>query len=446
MKRKKLFFVLFVFSFLLSIVSSNAFARSNGQIVYIVPIKKTVEKGSSAFVSRAISTAEENHAAAIIFEIDTPGGAVDAAIEIGKRISETKIKTISYINQDAISAGSFIALNTDEIYMADGSRIGAAGIIDGAGNAAGEKAQSYWLSAMRGAAEKNGRDPIYALAMADKTTSLPKYGSPNGKYLTLTSSQSLEVGYSEGTVNNLEDLMQKLQLDHAEIIKVKESFADKIARFVTSPYIVPLLITAGCLGVLIELFSPGFGLSGLIGISSFLLFFYGHLVSGLAGYETIFLFVIGIVLLILEFFILGGIAGILGGIAIVASLFLASGNIVQMGISILIAIGVSILASIIMVKVLGKKMKFFKKIILSDSTNTESGYVTNPNRTDLIGKAGTTLTALRPAGTVIIGEERIDVVSEGMFIEKNVKVKVVKAEGSRIVVRQENSEIQKEDK
>ncbi len=224
-------------------------------------------------------------------------------------------------------------------------------------------------------------------------------------------------------------------------IALEETAADKIARFATNPYIITLLLTIGCLGLMIQLFTHGFGLPGLVALTSFLLFFYGHIVSGLAGYETILLFVVGIVLLFLELFIPGGIVGILGGIAIVTSLFLAGRNIVQMGISILIAIGISILASIIMVKVLGKRMKFFKKMILTDTTNTESGYVSNQNRTDLVGKIGTTLTALRPAGTVVIKEERIDVVSEGIFIEKNTKVKVVKAEGARIVVREADTDI-----
>ncbi len=113
-----------------------------------------------------------------------------------------------------------------------------------------------------------------------------------------------------------------------------------------------------------------------------------------------------------------------------------------MGISILIAISVSILASILMIKVFGKKMKIFKKLILTDSTKTEQGYVSNKNRLELIGLEGYALTALRPSGTIVIEDERIDAVSEGAFILKDARVRVVKAEGSRIVVR----EIQKIDK
>jgi membrane-bound serine protease (ClpP class) len=299
---------------------------------------------------------------------------------------------------------------------------------------------------MKGAAEKKGRDPIYAMAMADKSISIPEY-KKDGKFLTLTSTEAEEVGYSEGTVANLDDLLQKLNLEDAKIERVDESFAVKVARFVTNPIIIPILLLIGSLGLIIELYSPGFGLPGLAGISAILLFFYGHLVAGLAGYESIILFVLGIGLIILEFFIVGGIAGTIGIIAIFGSMFLASGNLMHMAISILIAIGISIIASILLVKVFGKKMKFFKKIILNDSTSTESGYVSNKTRYDLIGKIGITITALRPAGTVVVDNERIDVVSEGVFIGKDTKVTIVKAEGSRIVVRQlSDIELNKEDK
>ena len=418
----------------LSIIPSIIYAKEEKN-VYVIPIKDTVEKGLSEFVDRAISEAEDHNADAIIFEMNTPGGEVQAATEIGKRISETNIKTVTYVNQDAISAGSYIALNTDEIYMSQGSRIGASGIIDGEGNAADEKAQSYWISAMKGAAEKHGRDPIYAMAMADKSIVIPDFKKA-GVFLTLTSSEAKDVGYSEGTVSSIEDVLKQLNLEDAHINHIDESLADKIARFVTNPIVVPILLSIGTLGLIIELYSPGFGLPGFAGISSLLLFFYGHLVAGLAGYESIILFVIGVLLIILEFFIVGGIAGIFGIIAVIASMFLASGNIVVIGISLLIAMIIAVVASILLVKVFGKKMRFFKKIILTDSTNTESGYVSNQNRTELVGLTGKTLTPLRPAGMVVVNEERIDVVSEGRFIDKDVLVKVVKVEGSRIVVRE----------
>ncbi|MEH7391721.1 NfeD family protein [Bacillus sp. JJ1474] len=410
--------------------------NADNEIVYVVPIQDTVEKGLFAYLNRAVHLAEEDKASAIIFDIDTPGGAVDAAGKIGKLLTTTDVKTISFVNKQALSAGAYIALNTDEIYMVPGSTMGSAAIIDQQGNTAGKKAESYWFAAMEEAAKQSKRNPIYALAMADESINLPEVGAPKGKLLTLGAEKALEVKYSEGTFNNLNELLDNLGYSDAEVKTVEESFAEKIARFITHPVVIPILLSIGSLGLILELYSPGFGLPGFMGLSALLLFFYGHLVAGLAGYETLILFVVGIGLIIAEFFLPGGVAGILGLAAILGSLFLASDNVVHMGISLLIAISISILASIIMVKVLGKKMKFFKKIILTDATKTEEGYVSNKSRLELIGLEGYALTALRPSGTVVIEDERIDVVSEGAFILKDARVRVVKAEGSRIVVRE----------
>lgn len=314
--------------------------------------------------------------------------------------------------------------------------MGAAAIIDSKGNAADKKSESLWLAEMEDAAKKNGRDPKYALAMADAGVDAKEAGAPKGKLLTLSPEKALDVGYSEGTAESLEDLLKKLHLEDAKVEHAEVSFAEKVARFLTHPIVIPILLSIGSLGLVVELYSPGFGIPGFMGLSALMLFFYGHLVAGLAGMETLLLFIAGIVLIILELFLPGGIAGIIGLIAVVASLFLASGSIKVMALSILIATAVSIAASILLTRVLGKRMKFFKKFILTDSTNTESGYVSNVSRHDLVGKIGVTHTPLRPSGTVIIDDERLDVVSEGTFTEKDKKVKVVKVEGSRIVVRE----------
>lgn len=427
------FFLLLFVSFMLSTPFSGSAAEKT---VYVVPLEKTVEKGLSSFLKRALSSAEKDGAEAIIFEINTPGGAVDAAGDIGKLINSTEIKTVAYINENALSAGAYIALNADEIYMVPDAKMGAAGIIDQNGNAAGKKAESYWFTAMQSAAKQGGRDPVYALAMADPDVDLPELGAGKGKYLTLSSDQALDVGYAEGIVNNRAELLQKLGYADANVQVMDESFAEKIARFITDPIVIPILLTIGSLGLVVELYSPGFGVPGFMGLSALLLFFYGHLVAGLAGFETIILFALGVGLVILEIFIPGGIAGIIGGLAIIGSLFLASGNMVHLAISLLIAITISILVSILMIRVFGKKMRIFKKIILTDSTSTEEGYISNKSRIELVGLEGETLTDLRPSGTVVIEDERIDVVSEGPFILKGARVKVVKAEGSRIVVRE----------
>ena len=433
---KVLFFLTLIIMPLLMTLTPEKGHSATGELVYVIPVEETVEKGLYAFIDRSIAEAETNGASLIVLEIHTPGGAVDAATEIGKRIRQTEVPIVAFVNNDAISAGAFIALNTDKIYMTSDSRIGAAAVIDSEGNAADEKANSYWLAAMRTAAEHNGRDPIYALAMADKTIDLPEYGAGKGDLLTLTADQAVEVNYSEGIVADRTELLQVLGHDQASLEVMKVSFAENLARFITNPIVVPILLSIGSLGLVLELYSPGFGIPGTMGAAALFLFFFGHMVAGLAGMESIILFVVGIVLILLELFLPGGILGLIGLGAILGSLFIATDDVSHMAVSLLIAIGVTVLVSIILFKVFGKKIKIFNKIVLRDSTNTEGGYVSSVNRSELIGLEGVALTTLRPSGTALINNERIDVVTEGSYIERNQKVVVIKVEGSRIVVRE----------
>ncbi|MGM0874316.1 MAG: NfeD family protein [Bacillota bacterium] len=436
--RKRFFQLMLAFAFILALFngfSSELKADSNKK-VYIIPLEETVEKGLSQYIKRTISDAKSQQVDHIILEIDTLGGAVDGAMEIADTLRSSEIPITAFINRRAISAGAYIALNADQIYMAPGSKMGSAAIITGDGNAAEDKAQSLWLSEMKESAERNGRDPIYALAMADKNVDLPEYAAGKGDLLTLESKQALQVGYSEGTAENHKDLLKQLNLTGASIIEAEESFAEKIARFITHPVVVPILLSIGSIGLVVELYSPGFGVAGFMGLTSLFLFFYGHLVAGLAGMESIILFILGIILLIAELFVPSGIIGIVGFVSIITSLYIASGDFVHMSISLLTSFAVAIIAAILLVKVFGKRMNIFKKLILRDSTNTESGYVSNKSRTELLGLEGVALTSLRPSGTAVIAEERLDVVTEGGYINQGQKVKVVKVEGSRIVVRE----------
>ncbi|MED4227452.1 NfeD family protein [Neobacillus cucumis] len=207
-------------------------------------------------------------------------------------------------------------------------------------------------------------------------------------------------------------------------------------EFLTNPVVVTVLLTIAGVGIVVELFSSKFGIAGFIGVFALIIFFYVHFQAGLAGFGTIILFVAGILLIFLEFFLPGAIAGTLGVAALILSLFLAGQNALQIGVSILIAIAVSFFVFFLMIKTFGKKLVLFNKMVLSETARKEDGYVSNINRTDLLGMEGRTLTILRPAGTIIINNERVDAVSEGGFIEKNAEVKVIKVEGARIVVRE----------
>ncbi|MFP5109168.1 NfeD family protein [Neobacillus sp. C211] len=206
--------------------------------------------------------------------------------------------------------------------------------------------------------------------------------------------------------------------------------------FLTDPIVVTVLLSIAGIGIVLELFSSKFGVAGFIGVFALILFFYGHFQAGLAGYGTLLLFVAGLLLIFLEFFLPGAISGTLGVAALILSLFLAGADTIQIGVSILIAIFLSVLVFFMMIKIFDKKLVLFNKMVLFDSARKEDGYVSNINRTDLLGMEGIALTILRPAGTVIINNERIDAVTEGGFIEQSAIVKVIKVEGARIVVRE----------
>jgi len=219
-------------------------------------------------------------------------------------------------------------------------------------------------------------------------------------------------------------------------VDTEPTFVDQVANVLTNPIVVTILLSIACLGLVIELFSPGFGLPGTIGLFAFVLFFYGHLVEGHAEYVTVIMFIIGFALIIGELFIPGGIVGVIGGALVIISLLFAGESVVYMAYSILIAIIIAVIGMVIMMKFLGKNLHFFSKLVLRDATTSDEGYVSNENRVDLLGKVGVTLTPLRPAGTVQVENERLDVVSEGSYINSNKKVAIIQVEGSRIVVRE----------
>lgn len=438
---KKIFtFYILLLTLLLTVVlppEKNAEDGSN-KLVYIIPIENEVERGLEAFLVRSTNEAIEAGANHIIFEIDTPGGRVDSAGQIGKLLQELEIPTTAYIVNEALSAGSYIALNSDTIYMQPNATMGASGVITSDGNAADKKAQSAWIAAMESAAESKGRDPQYAVAMADANVDLPEYGAPKGEFLTLTPKHALDVGYAEGIVQNEVELLHALDLDQAKIVKTETSLAEEIARFVTSPIVIPILLSIASIGLIVELYTPGFGIAGSMGIIALILFFYGHIIAGIAGMEAVILLIVGIILIILEFFVAGGILGFFGVASIVIALLMSGYTLSHMTMSVAIALVAAIIVAVVLYKWIGTERGIFKKLILRDRTMTEQGYVSQVTRTELIGKEGITITPLRPSGTVLFEEERLDVVSEGNFIEKDKKVEIIHVEGVKVVVREKN--------
>ncbi|MEC2160054.1 NfeD family protein [Virgibacillus halodenitrificans] len=434
-------YILFTFIVLLLFCTENgipvkAAEDGSGKSVYFIPIEREVERGLEAFLSRTTEEAIENGADHIVFEIDTPGGRVDSAGQIAKLLQDLNIPTTSFIVNQALSAGSYIALNTDNIYMKPQATMGASGVINSDGTAADKKAQSAWLAAMKSAAESKGRDPIYAAAMADSSIDLPEYDAGKGKFLTLGPTEAVKVNYAKAVVDDRVELLHELGLSNAAVVEKEPTFSEEVARFLTNPVVIPILLSVASLGLIVELYSPGFGVPGTMGLVALVLFFYGHIVAGLAGMEAIILLILGIALIIAEFFLPGGIAGLLGIGAIIGSLLMSGYDLGHMAMSISIAFLVTLIVSIILFRRIGMDKGVFRHIILKEQTTTELGYVSSVNRLELIGLEGRTVTPLRPSGTAVFDNERLDVISEGGYIDANRNIKVIKVEGVRIVVRE----------
>jgi membrane-bound serine protease (ClpP class) len=417
-------------------------ASEIGPAVYVIPVKQTVESGLQSFLERAYKEAEEAKAEHVILVINTLGGKVVNAESIGHFIRENKIPTTAFVEGKAVSAGTYIALNADNIVMQPGSTIGAAAVVDGSGNLIeNPKTISFWTSEMSESAGLQGRDKSIAAAMVDPNVTLPlkdKIGRDKlkGEILTLTASEAEKVGYSEATAASVDEVVKWLGLDGRTQIEVAPSLAENAARWLINPIVMTVLLILGIAGIVIEMLVPGFGAPGIVGLLSFGLYFFGHYVAGFAGMESVVLFVIGIALLIIEVFVPSfGILGILGSASLIAGVVMAASDPMTAFISIVIALVGAIILITIFVR-MNKKRGIWNKFILRDKLTTEQGYLSADVKDSLLGLEGMTITPLRPAGTILIGDNRIDVVTSGEFVDTNRSVKVIKAEGTWVVVKE----------
>lgn len=441
-KRRRIILILLVLSLALTYFTAVGGAGGEGKTVYVIPLEGAVERGLVSFLTRSFREAQRADADVVILEINSPGGFVDAAFEISELIREQTFPVYAYVRNQAYSAGAYLALSCDRIYMAPGSAIGAAEVRSfvGGEEVVDEKALSAWTKAMVSVAEKEGRDPEIAAAMVRREISIENVVE-EGELLTLSSARAEELGYNDGTFRRRADLLEALDLNLAQVVETREGAAERLSRIVTNPNIATLLLTIAIAALVIEVMTAGFGVAGSISILAFALFFGGHIFAGLAGYEVVFLFLIGLVLLLIEAFLPNfGIVGGVGIVAVFAAVVLSAANTGQGLTMLILALVFSGVVIALSFRFLSKR-GIFQHIILSYKEDRELGYVGPKDYRDLVGKKGITVTPLRPAGTAQIAEIRIDVVSEGGFIPTGQEVVVTQIEGMRVVVRAIPSDI-----
>ncbi len=418
------------------------------QTVVRVPVAGDVEMGLAPFIERTLREAAEAGAAAVVLDIETPGGRVDAAEQITAAISRAEVPVYAYVNMHAYSAGAMIALSAQRVLMRPGGVMGAVTPVDGSGTRASEKIVSAMRARMRALAEARGLDPAIAEAMVDEAIEVEGVVE-SGKLLTLTAQEAVDLGYAQA-VGDWEGVLAAIGLSGAEVVEAEVNWAERIVRFFTNPVIAPFLLSLGFLGLLVEIRSAGFGLAGTAGLLSLALFFGAHLLVGLAGAEDLILVVAGLILIGVEVFVVPGfgVFGIAGIVALLAGLLMAQVGSLPTSQDFTRAAWVLCISLILVVatswlflqSMFGSWRLKRSGVILPETTDRDEGYTSADVRTDLEGAVGVAITPLRPAGVGLFGEERLDVVSESEWIEEGTRIRILSAEGYRQVVRAVKSE------
>ncbi len=455
------------------------FGISLADTVYHIPIEGTIDLGLPPFIERSIAEAEENNARTIIFEVNTFGGRVDAATQIKDAILDSKVPTVAFINKRAISAGALISLSCEKVFMAGGATIGATTAVDMQGNKASEKVISYMREEMAATAEARGRDTFIARGMVDEELEFPNKvikefindgedldtiktkvyylvidgdtvivddieGRKQGNLITLTTEQSLKYKIADASLENFEAVLDTLGFSNLAVNKTTENWSENFVRFLTNPVVASLLTTFGFLGILFELQSPGWGIPGSIGLICLALSLSASYIAELATMSDLLVILMGMLFLMLEAFVFPGfgVAGVAGIIFILWGLYLLLLPDVPVGEEVLsqasngLIIGiVGGLVGLVLLFRAMTKTKFWKDLTSPDIQKKEDGYVASFGWEKLVGEEALTETDLHPSGWIKVGNERVFALSEGNFINKDVKVVILSVDGNRVIVR-----------
>lgn len=477
--RRVLVVVLLLGGVLLTLVGPTA-AQSAGP-VHVATISGEIDLGLAPYLQRVLDDAEADDAAAVVITIDTPGGRLDAALQMRDALLDSPLRTIAFVDRSAFSAGALIAVASQEIYLAPGSSMGAATPVDGGtGAPADAKVVSAVRSTFRATAQERDRDPLVGEAMVDPSIEIDGLVE-DGNLLTLTSDEAAEFGYSDGMATGLEQLLEQLDLADRDVVNIDPSPAERAVRFLTNPVLGSVLLTLGVLLVVGELFVGAFGLASLAGLGLLGTFFYGHLLAGLAGWEDVVLVGLGVVLILVEIFVVPGfgVPGVLGLSGVLGGGFLAmtnrdfdvvsSGQIISTASTIAITFIVVTIGLIVLLTMLSRRglttrsptrapsatppsggtgqrrgwLRWFGDgdVLASEGdepedADTDPGAVPPDARhASREGAVGTALSDLRPAGVADFGGHRVDVVTEGDYLVAGDRVEVILAERYRRVVR-----------
>ena len=444
-------------------------AKAKPGKVFIIPVREEIDPPVTYLIRRGIKEAIEADADLVVIDMNTPGGRLSTTREIISILNEFHGDTATFVNRDAFSAGAFIAVATKRIYMAPGSVIGAAApvfLAPGGNGAQGvpdtyeKKIISAVRAMVRTSAEKNGYNVAVVEAMIDKNKGLTIDGvqiAKEGEILTLTNTEAeKEYGtppkklLSSGTVKDMDELLDVLGYAGAERYEIKPTGLERIGTWLNR--IGPLLLIIGIIGIYIEFKTPGFGLPGIIGIAAFALYFLGGYVAGLSGLEWVVVFVIGLILVVLEFFVLPGhmVFGLIGSLLMLAAVVMAMVDVYPQpgpGLpkmptfdkfelplqQILIAMVGGALGIWAASRIL-PKTPIYGAVVSRSASGIKSEQVQAEQRRAHQGQIGVAVSMLRPGGKAQFGDDILDVISQGEVVSKGTRVRITGYSGTEAVV------------
>lgn len=417
--------------------------------VFTFKIDRDIDPAMNRRVKLALEDAVEQEADLIIIEMDTYGGAVNDADDIRTMLLESPIPVYTFINKDAASAGALISIASDSIYMAPGASIGAATVVNGTdGMAAPDKYQSYMRSMMRSTAEARGRDPKIAEAMVDENIAIEGI-TTEGSVLTFSVSEAKKYGFCEGEYASIEAILEAKGLENAEISSYEVSYTETIISYFLNPAISGILILVIIGGIYFELQTPGVGFPLFASIIATILYFIPYYLNGLAENWEMIVFIVGIILLAIELFVIPGfgIFGVMGIVCILAGLvlgmlpnqnfdfqYVASADLFAALLTVILS---SIIAVALIFWLTPKVNEWgaFKTITLAETQQRSEGYTSSFYQNELLGKVGVVHSRLRPSGRVEIDGDIYDAYSRGEFIDQGEEIIVISTEGTSLKVK-----------
>jgi membrane-bound serine protease (ClpP class) len=437
----------FIFSAALVLSVSLVWSQKKPQVM-VMEIRDEIDPRMLRQVKLALEHAEKIKADYVIVDMDTYGGVLTDAKEIVDLIMGFKKPVWVFINSDAASAGALISIACDSIYMAPGASIGAATVVEGDGQQAPDKYQSYMRSIMRSTAEVNHRDPRIAEGMVDDRIVIDSIKQA-GKVITFTTSEAIKYGYCEAQVESIEEILKRNNVKDYQLHRFQLGAAEKIIAIFLNPFISSILILVILGGIYFELQTPGVGFPLFAAITALVLYLVPYYLGGLAEYWEIIALFIGIILLIAEIFVIPGfgVAGIAGITLVVVSMILIMLNndffnfeFVPMGDIVMATFATlgGISGGILLLFFGGARLtetKAFKRMSLTETQDSSQGFSVNANTQIMMGKQGIANTILRPSGKVLIEDQVYDAFTRGEFVEKGESIEVIGTEGVTLRVK-----------